>query len=468
MEQLHGLDSIMVLGEIPNVPLHIGALFIYHSKQDFDFEALNTLLERQIREHLPILQCRLETLPWSVDKPYWVKDPNFCFAAHVQHFALPEPANWDALHQVAERFHAEPLNQQRPLWQALVIEGLDHCEDIPKGSVALIVKIHHALADGKTAMRLFAALHSLLPEPGASLLAENMDWQSPDFSPPGMISKYSRAWWHAVSAPGRVMMDMVQAVPGLLPSGSRSAPGGAGTALAPTRFNAMPGADRLLGHLRMPMAQLKQLETACNVTINDIALCVVAGGLRIYLDDHGELPDEDLIACMPINTRHENDNSSFGNQVGFANLGLHTDIDDSLARLEAIHQATHQVKNESKRKKSGSLVSLLDHLNPGLLVWAGQKMVDSGMLEKIRPLNNTVVTNVPGLDQTCYLNGARLVDYLGLGLLAPTVSLFHVVSSVETHVNITFISCRSAMDDPQHYVAALQTAWQQLLDAADC
>ncbi|HEY9032434.1 MAG TPA: wax ester/triacylglycerol synthase family O-acyltransferase [Pseudomonadales bacterium] len=466
MEQLHGLDSLMALGEMPNVPLHIGAVFIYKPSPSLSFDAVRALLAAQIDSHLPLLRCRLDALPVSIDRPYWSVDPEFSLDAHLQRFALPAPADWQALYELAGQFHAEPLNRQRPLWQAIYLEGLDHLQGVPKGSVALLLKIHHALADGKAAMRIFAALHSLSAEAGAPLMADSLPLPPLDFSPPSLLRKIGQAYWHALVAPYRLTGQLAAGLLSLTPPLWRNkskASAAAGQGKTPkTVFNRMPGADRRMGHLRLPMRELRRIEAASGATINDIALCVISGALHEYLAGQQQLPAQDLVASMPISIRDDSQDKVLGNRISLANLGLYNHITEPLQRLAAIHQATHASKQHNHRRRGGSFLSMMDSIYPALVVWAGHRLVDSGLLESLPPVSNTVITNVPGIGQPAYLCGAELVDYLGLGILAPTVTLFHVVSSVPSHANITFLGCSASLADDDAYRKALQRSWRQL------
>src|SRR5690606_6310185 len=115
------------------------------------------------------------------------------------------------------------------------------------------------------------------------------------------------------------------------------------------------------------------------------------------------------------------------------------------------------------RKQALSLLKLLDALNPGALVWLGKQVIASGLIEKLPPYVNTVVTNVPGTRKPVYFCGAELVDYIGLGGVAPTMTLFHTVSSLQGQVNISFLGCSSSLEKPKQDQGALEQSWQDLL-----
>ena len=467
MQQLSGLDSMMVLGEISNVPLHMSALFIYDPSTSesgtIKYPQLTSLLHDVINSSLPMLKCRAEKVAFSLDKPYWVEDQNFNLDYHIQRFALPQPANWAELDELIAHFHAQPLHLDRPLWQSLFIEGLDNLGDLPSGCVGMVMKIHHALADGKTAVKIFSELHTLSPEPTASLIAEGMDDELPDFSSPSAIDKYSRAYWHLVSSPAKLLLNIGNIAQKMIFSTTK--PNAPSPTIPDTPFNKMPSADRNLGHIRLPMNDIRHLEETSDCTINDIAMCIIAGGLRSYLKSRQQLPDQSLVTGMPISIRSEKDKTTIGNQVSLANLSLFTDIADPKKRLQAISKASTQSRQNNKRAGPGSLLSVADNVQPGIIIWAGEKMIASGLIDKLPRLNNTIISNVPGILAPCYLAGAKLVDYLGLGPLAPTVSLFHVISSINSHISICFQSCSSSLEDPDAYTQALEKSYQQLKKA---
>ena len=472
MEQLSGLDSALVQGDLPNAPLHIGALFIYDPTScpsgALAYEKLQTLVSHAIETSLPILKCRPQKIPLMLDKPYWVEEQNFNLNYHIERFALPKPANWDTLHDIAARFHALPLNMERPLWQALFLENLDHLKGIPKGSIGLLFKIHHALADGKAALHIFSALHTLSAEPGSPMILSEKNIQPPDFTPPGLLQTWGRTYWHTVSAPFKLAKNILAITPALFRPDKNASVSSSLPDMTPapqSPFNTTPSADRIIGHIRLPITQLQALEKASGCTINDIALCIIAGALREYLQQRGELPEPSLIAGMPIDIRSDNMKKAIGNQISVVRVSLHTEMCDPKARLEAIHQASSGSRTKNSKIGPKSLISIVDNIHPGLLVWSLRNLLATGLVEKMPNVINTITTNVPGIPVPCYLCGARLVDYVGFGPLSPTLSLFHVISSIHSHANISFQGCSKSLKDPDAYTKALEKSVKEIMDA---
>jgi WS/DGAT/MGAT family acyltransferase len=462
MRQLGGLDNLMIQGEPPGIPLHICALMLYetHGRRGADrvMTALQENFEAISHDLFPILRCRVDEVALQLDKAYWVQDSHFDQACHLTRVALPKPRDWDALYRLFGQFHAQPLDRARPLWQVMLVEDLDALEGIPHGSTAVFFKIHHAAMDGKSAIRLASSLHGLDPAPGSPLLADSMERGAAteaDFRAPPWWLKYGLAWWHGIERPVELLVTLLKLLPRLLQADDPGA-GGEKQGVPATRFNRPLAADRVVGHARMAMADLRRIEKAHDCTINDIALCAVGGALRDYLAAGDELPAEDLQALMPIDLRRREKDGSMGNRVSAARVCLYTHIDDPLERLQAISR--HAARSKSARSKgaSRSALALVDEIHPAIILVLGNWLYESGRLEQLPRLVNTVITNVPGMPDDLYLGGARMIDYLGFGPLAPGVGLFHTVSSTREHVNISFVSTQECLADGRAYGEALQ------------
>ena len=465
MQQLGSLDNLMIGGA--NMPLHIAAVLLYDTGGKRGarrlYEALQANFPKAVDLHFPILRCRIDEVALQLDNAYWVEDKHFSLSSHISRVALPKPRNWEELYRLIGQFHAEPLNRSRPLWQVLLVEDLDELDEVPRGCTAVFFKIHHAVMDGKSAIRLASSLHSLSPEPGAPLLAESMAIEEPvekAYRAPSGLSKYTRAWWHSVERPADLATTLLKNLPQLWQSDIGAVQ--ARQSVPQLRFNHPVAADRVTGHVRLNMKKLRRLERKYHCTINDIALCVIGGGLRQYLLEQDELPEQDLQTLIPIDIRREDKDGHAGNHVSVARLNLYTVLADPKERLLAISDAASHAKKGVKRGKPPALLKLVDAIHPALILGLGQRLVEAGLLDRMPQIVNTVVTNVPGMHEDVYLGGAKLIDYLGFGPLAPNMGLFHTVSSTPDHVNITFLTTEEFMGDGSAYRAALATSCSEV------
>jgi len=164
IKQLRGLDGTMVMGDLPGTPLHISALMLYDppapGANALNFDRLHEQFQHMVRDQLPMLRCKVNEVPLQLDMPYWVVDENFELYCHLQHIALPAPGGEDELHHLLNMLHSQALRHDRPLWEAWYIEGINNVPGVAHGGVGLFFKVHHALMDGKTAMRLIDGLHA--------------------------------------------------------------------------------------------------------------------------------------------------------------------------------------------------------------------------------------------------------------------------------------------------------------------
>ena len=166
MEQLQGMDASFVALETPSSPMHIGSILIYDpSTAPGGFVRFKDILQfyRDRMQLSKTMRQKLVKVPFNVDYPYWVEDADFDLEYHVRHVALPKPGDWRQLCIQAARLFARPLDLSRPPWEFTVVEGLDNVPGVPKGSYAVVTKVHHAAIDGMSGIDLMQALHT--PEP---------------------------------------------------------------------------------------------------------------------------------------------------------------------------------------------------------------------------------------------------------------------------------------------------------------
>lgn len=474
MRQLGGLDNLMIEGEMPGIPLHMSAVMIYDTggKRGANrlFERFRQSFDTLAEDLFPVLRCKVESVSMELDKAYWVEDPNFNLDYHLSRSALPGKRDWRALYAACAHFHAQPLDRSMPLWRALVVEGLDALDGVPPGATALFLKIHHAVMDGKSALRLVSAMHATGPESDAPLIADSMptpEAQDKDFSAPTWWQKYGRAWQHSITHPVELAMAVAKSMPELLAphdTVSQDRNKSDASPVPQLRFNHPLSPNRVVGHVRLPLRTLRRLQKKHSVSINDIALCVVAGGMKHYLKTLGELPEADIQGMMPVDIRRAREDGTIGNHVTMAKVPLFTGLRGTKDRLLAINAITRERK-ASSRKKTGVAplaIELVEDIHPGLILWLGNWLVRSGKIDKLPQSTNTVVTNVPGIRGRAWLGGAELVDYLGFGPLAPNLGLFHTVSSTTNYINISFLSTPEFLDDGEDYRQALEKSWQQV------
>jgi len=471
IKQLRGLDGTMVMGDLPGTPLHISALMLYDppapGANALNFDRLHEQFQHMVRDQLPMLRCKVNEVPLQLDMPYWVVDENFELYCHLQHIALPAPGGEDELHHLLNMLHSQALRHDRPLWEAWYIEGINNVPGVAHGGVGLFFKVHHALMDGKTAMRLIDGLHAATADaPLAPQLTLNGQPQA--VTAPDTYTLWKRIFSHNIEKPFGLARVAARHVPALWNAYRQTPPKNSKPTIEKphTRFNNSVTQGRVVGHVTFSEKVMQRiLQRMPDVSFNEIILCVVGGALHSYLRKHGELPSTSLVCGVPVSTRSRHDVKESGNKVTFANVPLHTDMTNPLQRLLAVHEDSVTAKHIARRIGSGLANDLLDNISSALLIWGGKLMIDTGLLDRLPPVCNTIVSALPGPDEPRYLGGARMRDFYGMGPLAPNVGLFHVVSSLDDKITLTFVACAAQMHDAKRYQLELHASWRELCHA---
>src|SRR5664279_751969 len=160
MQQLSGLDAAFLALEGPNMFGHVGSLCVIDpttAPQPITLDRLTRLVAGRL-PLVPPFRRRLVAVPFGLDMPYWIDDPDFDIEFHVRELALPSPGNDHQLADQLARLHARPLDRQRPLWELYLIGGL------AGGRAAIYTKVHHAAIDGVSGNDILGALLDLTPE----------------------------------------------------------------------------------------------------------------------------------------------------------------------------------------------------------------------------------------------------------------------------------------------------------------
>lgn len=470
MKQMQGLDSVFVSMEREAAPVHIGSLLIYDpstAKGGFvRFKDILAFIESRLHMSDTMRQ-KMVKVPFGIDYPYWVQDSNFDIEYHCRHIALPKPGDWRQLCIQAARIFARPLDLNRPPWEFTIIEGLDNIPGVPKGSYAMLTKVHHAAIDGVSGVDMMNVLHTLTNDDTEILPRDN--WRpEPD---PSQIGMFARGYARSMLNPIRQAMAMRHAAPGMV----RAAKGliqrefdfSALMKAPKTRFNGVVSPHRMFDARTFDMKDVKRIRAlAAGSTLNDVMLSVVGGSMRLYLDHYGELPDTSVTTMAPISVRDDSEKNTAGNQVAamFVPLGSH--IPSAPERMRYVTEETVKAKSfttalGARQMAEMSKLAPAPVMNVGAMLYSRLKLAD-----RIKPVINTVVTNVPGPPVPIYSAGAKLVGMHGMLCLVDGVKLGHVIHSYCGEITVNFTACRSAIPDPDFYSECIQKSFDAHLDAA--
>ncbi len=471
MEQLSGIDSYMLHNECGNVYNHIAGLGIYDPSTAPDggvrFRDILAHFETHLSLH-PLFRRRLVAVPLGLDRPYWLDVADVDVEFHVRHIALPQPGDWRQLMIQVARLHSRSLDRSRPLWEVYVIEGLDRIAGLPAGAFAVYQKYHHASVDGQSAGALIMGLHDATPAPvpprTREVIYADREPAAAQLCAKALANTVRRAAGLSsltVKTAGRVVK--VKAADLAAQVMRNADPGAAlpGFARAPaTRFNGNVSGHRVVEAAGLPLADIARVRANVEgATVNDIFLCVVGGALRHYLEAKGDLPDESLVALMPISLRKEvKAGKAAGNEVGGMPVAVHSNVADPLARLAACRLAAQQAKAGAEVMGPGFLKAVIDELPLAA--------ADAFMRRVVLAQLNTTVSNVRGPDGPLYLAGARLVHFYPVSIATDHAGLNHTGFSYNGVLWISAVACRDMLPDPAFYAECIRKSFAELLAAA--
>jgi WS/DGAT/MGAT family acyltransferase len=469
MDQLNPQDAQFLYLESSDNLTHLTSISIFDQSTvpGGDIVRFRDILAHvESRLHMsPIFRRRLVHVPLELDFPYWVDDEHFDLEYHVRHGRLPEPGDWRQFCIHMARYHSRPLDMNRPLWEMYVVEGLDNVDWLPKGAYAIATKIHHAAVDGKSVMDFFAALADIDNKgtPAVPLHMAKLR-RSPQ---PGPIDMAVRAAWHTLRSPIGMTDALMRALPSvynmagnLLRSRKEDKPD-----IPDTRFNGEVSPQKMFGARAFRLDDLRAIrEGVPGSTINDVVLAICGGGLRRYLKHHGELPDDPLIAWVPINARQgvKPEHDSPGNNITSMTVPIFTDIDDDLQRLSYIHAATQQSKEARSGVSARLMTDLSKHVPSATQVLAGRLVLRAGMASR---MCNLFISNVPGPQVPLYMNGAQQIGAYGLAPLVNGMGLFIATPSYNGEMTFNVTSTRDILPDMEFFVECLEESLEALKKA---
>jgi WS/DGAT/MGAT family acyltransferase len=467
MQQLLGRDARILEADTGNANANVTLIHVYDPSTvpggKVRFKHILAHVERRLHRSA-VFRRRLLRVPLELDDPYWIEDERFDLEYHVRHIALPAPGDWRQFCIQASRIHARPLDLSRPLWEIHVIEGLDGLLGLPRGSFALLTKIHQAAIDLDAGPELTMALHDPTPEPPPPEPPE--PW-FPE-SPPGTLALLRRGLVRSASSPARLVRPLGRLA-------ARFAPAAAGVLTealhcdAPmpvVRFNAVVSPHRVFETRRFPLADFRRIRRLVRgATVTEAVLAVTAGGLRRYLTHTDELPAASLTALSPATLRGADEHA--GPTMALMHFELGTHLADPLDRLRHLRR---QAAESEATPRMLRVRELTDPSRPPPATLATAAKLLSGAATgagRLAPLANCSIVNVPGPTGPQYLDGARMTYFSAIMPVYDGMGLVFAVSSYDGMLIVSPTACREQLPDPAFFAQCLRDSFQEYLAIAD-
>ncbi|MFK7917577.1 MAG: wax ester/triacylglycerol synthase family O-acyltransferase [Ilumatobacter sp.] len=468
MKQLSGLDASFLYMETPNTYGHVNGLSIYERPSP-DFEPFEHVYQRfgDMVGNLEPMRRRLAEVPFGLDHPYWIDDPDFDLDYHVRHIGLAPPGAADQLSEQVTRIIGRHMDRRRPLWEVYVIEGL------ADGRWAMLTKYHHATIDGASGVIMLKILTD--PTPDAEWTMEPVAWQGEEI--PKDLDLLKATARHLVANPVKAARLQLKVVRQLAEAaGVDSVSGAAGQArdaikamvtsggasndadhessvriplspAPPTPWNASVTPNRRFAMRSLALANVKALKDATGGTINDVVMAMCAGALREYLIKHDCLPDEPLRAMVPVSIRTGDEDDVWSNRVSAIVAELPTNCDDPVERVARCREAMHQAKRQFELVPAETMMEASQVTSPVIAASAIRLVGRLKLADRMNLPVNVVISNVPGPREPLYFAGAKLDAYIPVSTISDGIGLNITVHSYEDRLDIGLISDRELIPD---------------------
>ena len=457
MPTLSLLDSGWLLMETAETPMHVGGLLLYDLPDDAgpDYvESVYRFLVDVDEVAAPFNRKLHSRLPGAMGAS-WVEDDALDLEYHVRHSALPHPGRVRELLALTSRLHSHRLDRARPLWECHVIEGVED------NRFAVYIKMHHALIDGVAGSRLLqsrmstsAAEHQAPPWSTYWVEGE----RAPKRSVPAKVARSA-----AVTVPLRGALALGK---GARQVGSMLAMPRQGNAKtiyrAPkTQLNRRVTGTRRFAADSWSLSRIRDVAKRHDATVNDVFMHMCAGSLRDYLLSQDALPDEPLVAQVPVSLRAADQADAGGNAISAVQVSLGTHLADPLERLAAIRESMGAARSRLGTMAADEILAFTALTNMPLSI--GQI---TGISGRINPLFNLVISNVPGPKEARYLLGAKMLANYPVSLVWHGYAVNITVQSYLDNLDVGIIACRDTVPHVQRMLDHLENALVELEEAS--
>jgi diacylglycerol O-acyltransferase / wax synthase len=491
VDRLSGLDVAFLSLETPTTHLHILGALVFDADDvagGVDFERIRDTVADRVRL-VPPFRKRMVEVPFGLQHPSMVDDPDFDIDYHVRRVALPSPGGLPELSALMGDLASRPLDRRRPLWEFHVVEGMDG------GRIAVIPKVHHAIIDGVSGAEVMAAFFDLSPDPSPRPLFGSSG-RRPRSRRTGNTGQSDDQWseerqarldpdWTPDPLPGDVELwrDVVGSMPAHVETVARTVRRTMKTlrdlnsrkrevtgALPPAPFEAPKtsinraiSARRRVALARLPLSDVGRIRDVLGGTANDVVLAVTAGAMRSLFDGRGERPERSLVALVPVSVRVEAERASLGNRVSAMLVSLADGVEDPVARYRHIRDGVGKAKAQSRSMGSEVFAGWAQSTFPAVATRLSRLVTNLRLFDHVAPLFNLIVSNVPGPEFPLYLAGARMVAMYPVGPIIEGAGLNITVFSYLDAMYVGVQACWDLVPDIEVIARGMERALEELV-----
>ena len=474
-----GLDAAFLALESPTTHLHIvGVLVLDPSDEPFEltFRRVRALVAERIELVRPF-RMRLVAAPLGLGHPGLVEDEFPDLDYHVRRAGLPRPGGRQELEGLVAHLASRPLDRRRPLWEMHVVDGL------ADGGVAVVVKVHHAIIDGVAGAELLATFFDLEPLT-ATTPVTRLDRRRHEVAP-GAWSRGAPGAWPGLEADQ--WLELFGSVPGHVDAALRSvgrtvqrarsmatqwrretSPSTPLPLGAPkTSINRAISPHRRVAFGDLAMGDVRRVRDVLGGTVNDVVLAVTAGSLRRFFAGRGEEPEGPLVVMAPVSVRSPDGRTSLGNQLSALLVSLPTMTDDPADRLQQVRESVAAARDLDRGGGSSLVSGWAEALVPALASGVSRLASEGRLFDRLPPIFNVVVSNVPGPDIPLFLAGTRLRTMYPMGPVIEGAGVNITVISYLDRIHVGVQACWDLVPDVEVIARGMEDSLTELVRAAD-
>ena len=457
MERLSGLDAFFLYLETPTQPLNVCCVVELDTSTmpgGYSYSRLRAELRKRVSA-LPEFRMKLADNQLNLDHPVWVDDEDFQLRRHVHRLGVPPPGGRRDLAEICGYIAGLPLDRDRPLWEMWVLEG-----GARDDALTVMLKVHHAMVDGIAGANLLVKLCSPQPDaPPPQPVAGAGGAHPLQIAASGLMGFAKRPLRLATVVPATALtlaQTLLRARDGRTMAAPFSAP--------PTPFNGALSRHRNIAYTQLDMRDVKRVKNRFGVTVNDVVVALCAGVLRRFLLERGELPDNPLVATVPVSVHGKSERPGRNHTTWmFCRLASH--ISDPAERIRTIAAGNSAAKDHTAAMGPTLLHDWTEFGGPTM--FGAAKRILPRIPLPHSPVFNLILSNVPGPQAELYFLGCRMDTMYPLGPLLGGVGLNITVMSFNGGLGIGILACPDLLPDLWGIADGFPDALKELLECGD-
>jgi diacylglycerol O-acyltransferase / wax synthase len=453
VKRLSGWDAFLLYTETPNVHMHTLKIAVIDlaglGDRTFGIDEFRQVIHGRLYKLDPF-RYELVDIPFKFHHPMWRENAEVDLEYHIRPWRVAAPGGRRELDEAIGEIASTPLDRSRPLWEMYLVEGLAN------GRIAVVGKVHHALADGVAS---------------ANLLARGMDiTEGPQRDRDSYATDPTPSSGELVRSAFADHLRQIRRIPGLVKytadgmtrvrrSSRKLSPELTRPFTPPPSFmNHVLTPGRLFATATLALADVKETSKKLGVTINDLVLAMSSGALRKLLLKYDGKADHPLLASVPMSFDFSPDRIS-GNRFSGVLVSLPVDVDDTGQRVRQSREAATLAKESHQLVGPELVARWAAYMPPAPMESLFRWLSAQDGQNKVLNLN---ISNVPGPRERGKVGGATVTEIYSVGPLTAGSGLNITVWSYVDQLNISVISDGATVDDPHEVTDAMIEDFKQI------